>query len=382
MSEEPFEYNVPTGGAVPPPPPPPPGPRRRGRSFFGSLWHGCLVASFCFVAIGMLFVFTAAWSCSRLIYSGIESASSLEQFSSREGDFALAEVRELNLSARGRDTGAPYVLFVPLVGEITGSDSRARIWEDDTGTAAGALRAIRRATVDSHIAGILLRIDSPGGEVTASDDIWKALDDFRASAPDSSGRPRFVVAIMGSMAASGGYYACAGADWIVAHPTTITGSIGVKMSSFNVRRLAERLGVDEETIASGPNKNILSPFQTLTEEQRALLQKIVDSMQDRFVSIVAGGRKMDESRVRELADGRIFLGTEAKEAGLVDEVGYLADAMARVAERLGGTTPVYVTYRQDGAFFKSIFSPDFIGASIRKAFPEAAAAPRPPEAGM
>lgn len=389
MSEEQFEYHVPAGGAVPPPPPqspppqtPPPAPQRGGRSFFGRLWHGCLVASFCFVAFGLLLVFCATWSCSRLISSGIESASSFEQLSAGEDDFALAEVRELNLSAGGRDAGAPSVLFVPLVGEITAPDSRARLWEDDTGTAAGALRAIRRATIDRRIAGILLRIDSPGGEVTASDDIWKALADFRASAPDESGTPRFVVAIMGSMAASGGYYACAGADWIVAHPTTITGSIGVKMTSFNVRRLAERLGVDEETIASGPNKNILSPFQTLTEEQRALLQKIVDSMQDRFVSIVAGGRRMDESRVRELADGRIFLGTEAKEAGLVDEVGYLADAMARVAERLGGKTPVYVAYRQGGAFFKAIFTPDFVGASIRKAFPEAAAARRAPEAGL
>ena len=149
------------------------------------------------------------------------------------------------------------------------------------------------------------------------------------------------------------------------------------MSSINIRRLAERLGVGEVTIASGPNKNMLSPFQDLTEEQRSLLQAQVDAMQDRFVSIVSKGRKLDEARVRALADGRIFLAPEAKEAGLVDELGYLSDAKARVAERLGGGTPRFVTYAGGGSLLRSVFSPDFVGAAIRKAFPEAAASPAP-----
>ena len=392
--------SVPSDAPVPPPlpetheapagaPPPLPGADsaraaggrlRKTRAFFARLWRGCLVSSFCFVLFTVFAVCACAWSCAKIASSGPSALRSIaEEAETPDSAFELEGVRELNLAAKGQAPGdsAPCVLFVPLVGEISSGPAQTRPWEDDSGSAAAAVRAIRRATLDPRIRGILLRVDSPGGEVTASDAVWKALEDFRASSPGDAGEPRFVVALMGALAASGGYYACAGADWIVAHPTTITGSIGVKMSSINIRRLAERLGVGEVTIASGPNKNMLSPFQDLTEEQRSLLQAQVDAMQDRFVSIVSKGRKLDEARVRALADGRIFLAPEAKEAGLVDEIGYLSDARARVAERLGGGTPRFVTYAGGGSLLRSVFSPDFVGAAIRKAFPEAAASPAP-----
>ena len=391
----------PSDAPVPPPPPetapaapagaPPPlpdaaparaggGRLRKTRAFFARLWHGCLVSSFCFVLFTVFAVCACAWSCAKLASSGSSALRSIaEDGESPESAFDLEDVRELNLAEKGQapDDSAPRVLFVPLVGEISSGPAQTRPWEDDAGSAAAAVRAIRRATLDPRIRGILLRVDSPGGEVTASDTVWKAVEDFRASSPEGAKEPRFVVALMGALAASGGYYACAGADWIVAHPTTITGSIGVKMTSLNVRRLAERLGVGEVTIASGPNKNMLSPFQDLTEEQRAMLQAQVDAMQDRFVSVVSKGRKLDEERVRALADGRIFLAPEAKEAGLVDEIGYVSEAKARVAERLGGNTPRFVAYATGGSLLRSIFTPDFVGSSLRKAFPEAAASPAP-----
>lgn len=379
---------------VPPLPPDPGAPAARPRAgrmprtraFLAKLWRGCLFSSFCFVLFTVFAVCACAWSCAKIASSGSSALRSIaEEAETPDSAFELEGVRELNLAAKGRapDDSAPCVLFVPLVGEISSGPAQTRPWEDDSGSAAAAVRAIRRATLDPRIRGILLRVDSPGGEVTASDVVWKALADFRASTPDGAGEPRFVVALMGALAASGGYYVCAGADWIVAHPTTITGSIGVKMTSFNVRRLAERLGVGEVTISSGPNKNMLSPFQDLTEEQRSLLQAQVDAMQDRFVSIVSKGRKLDEGRVRALADGRIFLAPEAKEAGLVDEIGYVADAKSRVSERLGGSTPRFVTYAGGGSLLRSIFSPDFVGASLRKAFPEAGApASAAPRAGL
>lgn len=396
MNDDPSAAS-PSADPVPPPPPPPPAappppapPARKRmpktRALLAKLWHGCLVSSFCFVLFAVFSVGACAWSCAKIASSGSSALRSLSDDSGNpDSGFELEGVRELNLAEKGKAPGdsAPCVLFVPLVGEISSAPAQNRPWEDDSGSASAAVRAIRRATLDPRIRGILLRVDSPGGEVTASDVVWKALSDFRASSPDGAKEPRFVVALMGSLAASGGYYACAGADWIVAHPTTITGSIGVKMTSFNVRRLAERLGVGEVTIASGENKNMLSPFQDLTEGQRAMLQAQVDAMQDRFVSVVAAGRRLDEDRVRALADGRIFLAPEAKEAGLVDEIGYVSDAKARVAGRLGGRTPRFVTYAGDGSFLRAVFSPDFVGASIRKAFPEAGAAgTSAPRAGL
>lgn len=392
-SAAPVSPMPPPPDSAPPSPAAPPQPARpaarkrmpRTRALLAKLWHGCLVSSFCFVIFTVFSVGACAWSCAKIAASGPSALRSLaEDAESPDSEFALEGVRELNLAEKGNAPGhsAPCVLFVPLVGEISSAPARNRPWEDDSGSASAAVRAIRRATLDPRIRGILLRVDSPGGEVTASDIVWKALADFRASSPGGAKEPRFVVALLGSLAASGGYYVCAGADWIIAHPTTITGSIGVKMTSFNVRRLAERLGVGEVTIASGENKNMLSPFQDLTEGQRAMLQAQVNAMQDRFVTIVSEGRHLDEERVRALADGRIFLAPEAKEAGLVDEIGYVSDAKARVAERLGGRTPRFVAYAGGGSFLRAVFSPDFVGASIRKAFPEAAGTAPAPRAGL
>lgn len=208
-----------------------------------------------------------------------------------------------------------------------------------------ALRMIRAAQNDPKIKAIILEIDSPGGGITASDVIYKALMDFRASDPD-----RRVIALFEDVAASGGYYIAAAANHIIAHPTTITGSIGVLISSLNLKEFGEKYGIRDSTIKSGANKDILNPWTDLTEEQRALLQAMIDEMHGRFVHLVAIGRNLEESKVREIADGRILSAEEALRHKLIDEIGYWSDAMASTRKLLGADSIKVVRYEQRFSF--------------------------------
>lgn len=187
-----------------------------------------------------------------------------------------------------------------------------------------------QAAEDDAVKAVVLRINSPGGAVTASDIMWHDLVRFRAE----TSKP--VVACMMDVAASGGYYLACGCDRVLAHPTSVTGSIGVVMSVWNFRGLFDKLGVDSEAIKSGPNKNIGSPAHPLTEEQRQILQGMINAFYDRFVEVVVEGRpELNEKLVRMIADGRAYSATEAKDLGLVDEIGYLEDAIAE-AKALAG----------------------------------------------
>jgi protease-4 len=177
------------------------------------------------------------------------------------------------------------------------------------------------AADDQHVKAVVLRINSPGGGVTASDIMYQDLVHFR----HKTGKP--VVACMMDVAASGGYYLAMGCDWVYAHPTTVTGSIGVIMSLYNATGLFAKLGVSSDPIKSGPNKDIGNPARQMTKEEHAILQGMVNSFYDQFVRVVAAGRKLPEDRVRVLADGRVYTGLDAHKLGLVDEVGYLEDAI-------------------------------------------------------
>jgi protease-4 len=177
------------------------------------------------------------------------------------------------------------------------------------------------AATDCRVKAVVLRINTPGGGVTASDVMYRDLVNFR----EETGKP--VVACMMDVAASGGYYLAMGCDRVYAHPTTVTGSIGVIMNLYNAHGLLSMVGVKSEPIKSGPNKDIGNPARPMTDAERALLQKMVNSFYQEFVAVVAKGRKLPVERVRELADGRVYTGREAKALGLVDEVGYLDDAL-------------------------------------------------------
>lgn len=208
-----------------------------------------------------------------------------------------------------------------------------------------ALMAIRRATQDKDVKAIVMDVNSGGGGITASDTLYKALIDFKES---QSGR--VVVAMCGDVAASGAYYVALAADHIVAHPTTITGSIGVLMQGLNVRELSEKVGIKDVTIKSGENKDLMNPFRDVSPEQEAILQSIVDEMHSRFVKLVADHRQMDESEARELADGRIVTAPQAKELGLIDQVGYWDDAIAKTAELLQGDDVKVYRYEEEFSF--------------------------------
>ena len=177
------------------------------------------------------------------------------------------------------------------------------------------------AADDPNVKAVVLRINSPGGAVTASDIMYQDVLRFR----HETQKP--VVACMMDVAASGGYYLAMSADRIYAHPTTVTGSIGVIMSLYNASGLFQMIGVKSDPIKSGPNKDIGNPAREMTQEEHAILQGMVNSFYDQFVQVVVRGRGLPEERVRALADGRVYTGLDAKKQGLVDEIGYLEDAI-------------------------------------------------------
>ncbi len=189
------------------------------------------------------------------------------------------------------------------------------------------IEEIRQYRDDDAIRAILLRIDSPGGAVVPSQEIYEEVRKAREE--------KKVVASMGSVAASGGYYIAAATDRIIANPGTLTGSIGVILEMANFEELLQKVGVESMVIKSGKNKDVGSPFRKMSEEERALLQNVIDDVHAQFMDAVAAGRALDLAAVRALADGRIFTGRQAKAVGLVDDLGTLQDAIRKTAELAG-----------------------------------------------
>lgn len=218
------------------------------------------------------------------------------------------------------------------------------------------LEQIDNAGDDASVNGIVIRVNTPGGGVLESDEIYQKIQEVQ----EEHDKPVYIS--MGNMAASGGYYIAAPADRIVASPSTITGSIGVIMESINFSELAENYGVTFNTIKSGPFKDIMSPYKEMSDEERDILQSMVDDSYNDFVNVIAEGRGMDEATVRELADGRIYNGNQAFENGLVDELGNLDDTIDLLSEDLGGGEYQVVTYDYMGDLY------NFFGMTAQKLF--------------
>ena len=193
------------------------------------------------------------------------------------------------------------------------------------GTRKTVLKAIRQVE-EREFPALLLRIDSPGGTVGDSQEIHAALSRLK-------GKGCHVVASFGNISASGGVYVGVAAEKIVANPGTITGSIGVILRGNNLSKLLEKIGVKFETVKSGIYKDILSPDRSLSNEERQLLQSLIDSSYEQFVEAVSNGRNLSKDDVRKFADGRVFTGTQAKELGLIDELGD-EDHAKRLAAKL------------------------------------------------
>ncbi|MEZ4846921.1 MAG: signal peptide peptidase SppA, partial [Bdellovibrionota bacterium] len=172
---------------------------------------------------------------------------------------------------------------------------------------------------DDHIKAIILRVDSPGGAVGSSQEVYDEVIKTKTIKP--------VIVSFGNVAASGGYYVAASATKIVSNPGTITGSIGVISQFFQVDDVLKKFNLKWEVIKSGPNKDIGSPLRSMTPEEKKLLQSMISDVYDQFVTAVSEGRNIDKSKVVEFADGRIFSGKKAKELGLVDELGGMEKAI-------------------------------------------------------
>jgi len=211
--------------------------------------------------------------------------------------------------------------------------------------------ALKKAESDKKIAALIIRINSPGGTVTASDILHHEILRYKKKTG------KRVVACLMDVAASGGYYVAMAADEVVAHPTTITGSIGVIAVKFNVQELFGKIGVGQETIKSGDKKDIFSPFRPSTPEEKKILQDIIDQLQGRFVEIVSAGRKdLDRPAILKLADGRIYTAQQALENKLVDRVGYLDDVIEGVKSSLQMSKASVIVYYRPGSYKSTIYS--------------------------
>ena len=214
------------------------------------------------------------------------------------------------------------------------------------GTVSQVKRALRQAAAADDVVGVLLYVDSPGGGVTDSDEIYQAIRRFRAEHPKKK-----VMTLFGDIAASGGYYVAVATDHIVARRSTITGSIGVIMSAWNFSEAAKRFGVEQVAIKSErtPWKDMLSPTRPMHPEEKAMLTSIVDELLDQFVDVVDAGRPgLDRAGVLKAATGAVYTARQAKELGLIDDIGDHETAVAWFQQQLGTSVAVVEARRRPG----------------------------------
>lgn len=237
------------------------------------------------------------------------------------GGLFVALLAFVGLGFAAMDRSAGRLAFGGL-GNVGVVEVKGPIVESDL-----VLEDLRSFRENPSIKAIILRVDSPGGSVGPSQEIFAEV---RRLAEE-----KVVVASMGAVAASGGYYVSIPATRIVANPGTITGSIGVITQVVNLEELADKIGFEMNTVASGPSKDAGNPFRPFTEDDRRVFRNLIDDIYRQFVEDVAAGRELEIEKVRELADGRVYTGAQALELGLVDELGNFTDAVELAAELAG-----------------------------------------------
>ncbi|WP_047155081.1 signal peptide peptidase SppA, partial [Aneurinibacillus tyrosinisolvens] len=224
----------------------------------------------------------------------------------------------------------------------------------------GLLSQLNQAKDDDAVKAIVLRVNSPGGAVVPTDELHQKIMQIR----NETHKP--VVVSMGSYAASGGYYISTAADKIYANPSTLTGSLGVIASYLNYGDLAAKYGVKENVIKSGKFKDIGSPMRPMTEDEHAILQTMINESYQQFVDVIAEGRKMPRDKVVKLADGRVYTGKQAKQAGLIDEFGTLEDATNEAMKLANVEDATVIRYEEPLSF--GSFLP-FMSSAIKQYVP-------------
>ena len=237
---------------------------------------------------------------------------------------------------------AGKIVVIPLSGTITTGDSS--LFSSSTITPGLVREYLTKAEKDPAVKAIVLRIESPGGEIEPCQEILLEIERVKETKP--------IVVSMGGIAASGGYYISTQADKIVALPTTQTGSIGVISQLINVEGLLEKLGIQIETFKGGKYKDMYWGFRELMPEEEEIMQEMIDEYYEQFIDVVAEGRGLSKEDVRDLATGQLYSGAKAKELGLVDELGDLDTAINLAAELAGIEAPIVEYYKQSGLIWR------------------------------
>ena len=258
------------------------------------------------------------------------------------------QFEETVVAGEGRDK----ILLLDVSDVITGREEEGAFgFSSEESTVARVEEGLRRAAEDDRVRAVVLRIDSPGGGVTASDAIYREIVRFR----EETGRP--VVAELMDLATSGAYYVALAADHIMANPTTVTGSIGVILMGLNVEGLMGKLGIQDQTVKSGVHKDLLSPFRRPTPGDREIVQGVIDELHARFVALVRERRpRVATGDLGELTDGRIFTASQAVASGLVDEIGYVDEAVRKAQSACGLDRARVIMYHRPDEYRENMYS--------------------------
>jgi len=248
--------------------------------------------------------------------------------------------------------GKPKVLIIDVSGIITESDEANLLGiETSPNLTARIKEELKLATSDDLVKAVVLRINSPGGSVTTCDIITHEIKEFKKK------KKIPVVAELMDVAASGGYYIAASADRIIAHPTTVTGSIGVIAYNLNASGLMQKIGITDQTVKSGDKKDIGSPLRPMTGAEKEILQSVLNGMYERFLDVILEGRKgLSREELSNAADGRVYSAPQALKLKLIDSIGYLDDAIEEAKGEAGIKEASIITYSAPRAYKNNIYS--------------------------
>jgi len=249
-------------------------------------------------------------------------------------------------------TTGPKIVLIEVTGVISEEQDRGRLsLAERPNMIVETKNVLDRAAEDPDVAGVLLRINTPGGSVSASDTLHHEIERWKTETK----RP--VVAFLNGLATSGGYYVAMASDRVVSHPSAVTGSIGVIMPGFSIEGLMERYGVVDQTLTSGPYKDAGSMLRDMTPPERAQLSSVIGDLFARFEDVVAKGRpNLSREKVTALSDGRVYSAQQALDSGLVDQLGYLEDAVSEVESRANIAESRVVIYHRANQTRENIYS--------------------------